>query len=103
MEKLKKILINSSQQCGRSRLMEIEIIKNLDEIIQKYDNIVLIDFYEKKLNCSDNIKKALIGPEGGFSQKEKEILYSFKVLGFDTSMILRSESAAVVISSKVLL
>ncbi len=98
LEKLQKILINSCQQCGRSRLMELEVIKNIDEVMQKYDNIVLIDFCQEKLTLHniDTIQRVLIGPEGGLEQEERKRFT--KVLGLDTSMILRSESAAVSVS-----
>lgn len=99
LEKLQRILINSSQQCGRSRLMELEIINSLDEVLQKYDNIILIDFCEGKLSCSDNIQRALVGPEGGFTKNEREKFE--QVRGMD-GFILRSETAVVVVSAKVL-
>jgi 16S rRNA (uracil1498-N3)-methyltransferase len=101
IDKLKKILINSNQQCGRSTLMELEILKGIDEAVLKYDNIVLIDFCDKKLSCSDNIKRALIGPEGGLTKKERELFD--RVAGFNTPFVLRSESAAVAIAAKELL
>lgn len=99
VEKLQKILINSSQQCGRSKLMEIEIAKDLDEVLKKYNDVVLIDFCEKKLKCSDTIQRALIGPEGGVTQEEREKFE--KIRGLD-GFILRSETAAVGVSAKVL-
>ena len=99
LDKLQKILINSSQQCGRSRLMELEIINSLDEVLQKYDNIVLINFCKEKLECLDNIERALVGPEGGLTQKEREKFE--KIRGLD-GFILRSETAAVAVSAKVL-
>jgi len=99
LEKLKKILINSSQQCGRSRLMELEIINSLDEVLQKYDNIVLIDFCKEKLERLDNIERALVGPEGGLTQKEREKFETIR--GLD-GFVLRSETAAVAVSAKVL-
>ena len=100
MEKLRKILINSSQQCGRSELMELEILSSLEEALQRYKDIVLIDFYEKKLTCNDNIQRALIGPEGGISDEERKLFTQLR--GLDSEMILRSESAAIVVASKVL-
>ena len=99
LEKLRKILINSSQQCGRSRLMELEIISSLNEVLQKYDNIVLIDFCEKKLECSDNIERVLVGPEGGLTQKERKKFENIR--GLD-GFILRSETAVVAVSGKVM-
>ncbi len=99
-EKLQKILINSCQQCGRSRLMELDIAQNLREVIDQ--ETVVIDFSDKKLGCTDNIKKALVGPEGGFSEEERKLFKGLRVLGFDTELVLRSESAVVAVASKVL-
>ena len=100
-DKLQKILINSCQQCGRSRLMELEVLESLEEAMARYEDIVLIDFSEEKLSCADAIARALIGPEGGVTPDERKL---FKIIkGLDTSMVLRSESAAVAVASKILL
>ena len=101
MEKLKKILINSCQQCGRSALMELEIVESLDEVLDS--DVVVLDFSKKRLECTDNVQKALVGPEGGFSEDERKMFESLKVVGFDTELVLKSESAAVAIASKVLI
>lgn len=103
LDKLKKILINSSQQCGRSSLMELEVKNSLEEILKENSNLTILDFSKNKVNLSDNIEKVLIGPEGGFSERERELFKNFRVVGFDSELILRSESAAVAIASKVLL
>ena len=100
LDKLQKILINSCQQCGRSRLMKLEVLASLEEAMARYEDIVLIDFSEEKLSCADNIARALIGPEGGMTPEERERFAMIK--GLDTPMILRSETAAVAVASKVL-
>ena len=100
LDKLHKILINSCQQCGRSSLMELEVLENIDEVLTRYEDIVLIDFSKDTLSCADNIQRALIGPEGGMTPQEREKFA--KIKGLDTPMILRSESAAVAGASKVL-
>ena len=100
-EKLQKILINSSQQCGRSDLMELELMESLEGVVQRYGDVVLIDFCEEKLKSADNISRALIGPEGGVSEDERKRFE--KILGLDTPLVLRSETAAVGVSAKVLL
>ena len=101
MQKLQKILINSSQQCGRSELMELEIIASIPEAMRHYKDMVLIDFDEKNLTCDDNIQRVLIGPEGGISKEERKLFTHIK--GLNTNMILRSESATIVVASKVLM
>ena len=102
-EKLQKILINSCQQCGRSSLMEISFAKNLSKIIKETNNIVVLDFSEKRVKNTDNIENIVVGPEGGFSEKERELFRDLKVLGLDTETVLRSETAALAVSMKVLL
>ncbi len=100
LDKFQKIVINSSQQCGRSRLLELEIVQDLKEALEKYTDIVLIDFSEDLLSCSDRIQRVLIGPEGGMTPKERERFTQVK--GLDTPMILRSETAAVSVSAKAM-
>lgn len=100
LDKFQKIVINSSQQCGRSRLLELEILQDLKEALEKYTDIVLIDFSEDLLSCSDRIQRVLIGPEGGMTPKERERFTQVK--GLDTPMILRSGTAAVSVSAKAM-
>ncbi|WP_281951528.1 16S rRNA (uracil(1498)-N(3))-methyltransferase [Nitrosophilus kaiyonis] len=102
LDKLHKINISSSQQCGRSSLIEFEILKNIEEFIAKYKDFVLINFSQKKLE-NKKPQRVLIGCEGGFSDKELEILKNFETLGFDTQMVLKSETAAIAMSSKILI
>jgi len=101
LDRIEKILINSCQQCGRSNLIEIEIINSSEEFFEKYKNFSVLDFNGKKIDLKNNITfPILIGPEGGFSNKEKEKFSEvYKLDGF----ILRSETAACSISSKILL
>jgi 16S rRNA (uracil1498-N3)-methyltransferase len=99
LKRIEKILINSSQQCGRSNIIEIEILNNLDEFLNKYDSIAL-DFDGEKIECKEINKSIIIGPEGGFSENEKnKFNKKIKLDGF----ILRSETAACAVSSKILL
>lgn len=100
LEKFKKILINSSQQCGRSNIMEIEVLLSLKDVLHAYPNIGVFDFGGEKLeNFSLPI---MIGAEGGFSPKEKEMLRSFKKFSTQENLILRSESACIYVASKLL-
>jgi len=100
-DRLKKILINSNQQCGRSDLMEIEIINSSKEFFEKYPVFTALDFEAEEIKYEKEYKNPfLVGPEGGFSEKEKKYFKEkIKLKGF----ILRSESAACAISSKILL
>jgi 16S rRNA (uracil1498-N3)-methyltransferase len=99
-DRIKKILINSSQQCGRSNLMEIEILNSSKEFFGKYKNFSVLNFNGKEIASNDLTLPVLIGPEGGFSaNEEKKFNEIYKLKGF----ILRSESATCAISAKILL
>jgi 16S rRNA (uracil1498-N3)-methyltransferase len=100
-ERLKNILINSNQQCGRYDFMEFEVLDSLDNLLKSRDNIAYLDFGgDSDIN---DIKSILVGSEGGYTDRERELLKNHKKIGFKGNYILRSESASVAIASKVLL
>ncbi|WP_027327804.1 16S rRNA (uracil(1498)-N(3))-methyltransferase [Helicobacter pametensis] len=98
LDKIEKILINSSQQCGRSDKVQLEILENLDSVLMLYPQIALFDFGGRKLTSHPKLP-ILIGPEGGFSPKEKERLRHLPTYSTQESMILRSESACIYVAS----
>ncbi len=101
-KRLEKILINSSQQCGRSRLMQLETSESLEDFVATYPESVLIDFSDEALRCDrDDIDIAVVGCEGGFTEEERAMFE--RIVGFDTPLILKSESATCAIASKLLL
>jgi len=100
-EKCKKILINSCQQCGRTNLMEIEILDNLEDVLKKYHDFAVLDFGGE--TSWQEISSCLIGCEGGFSEYERGKLQNHYKIGFQTSLILKSETATVTIASKLLI
>lgn len=101
LKRVRRILINSSQQCGRSRLMEIETKDSVGEFLSEYPKSKVVDFGGSSSFNADGIKSVLVGAEGGFSQKERGLFKN--VLSFKTPLILTSESACVGICSKILL
>lgn len=101
-ERIKRILINSSQQCGRSLLMHIEVFSTLQSYIDAYPQSYILDFSEIKLKETEKISSILIGPEGGFSQKERMLLQNQSIVGLTCNTILRSETAVVAATSKIL-
>jgi len=104
IEKLEKILISSSSQCGRSSIIKLEICKNLDTFIKENSNIYFLDFSANKIdNKVKDIKTLVIGSEGGFSQRERELFNKYFIVGFDTSLILKSQTAIISASSKIVL
>ena len=97
IEKLRKILLNSSMQCGRLDMMKLEIMENLNEVLESYKNCVALDFSENKINIK-NHNSFIIGAEGGFSKNEREILKD-RLFGINHSLIMRSKTASIFIAS----
>jgi 16S rRNA (uracil1498-N3)-methyltransferase len=102
LEKLNKILINSSSQCGRSNIIKLEIIDSLNNFLQSNNNVIMINFSENKFEILDNCIY-LVGCEGGFSKEEIKLFSNKKTMGLDSNLILKSETAITAISSKALL
>ncbi|MBA1437719.1 MAG: 16S rRNA (uracil(1498)-N(3))-methyltransferase [Epsilonproteobacteria bacterium] len=98
-----RILEASNQQCGRTDFMDIVTCNTLEAFITQNPDTKVFDFCEKTLKNYDEITTVLIGCEGGFSPKEKELLSSLDVFRLNTPMVLRSESAALAVAAKVLL
>ncbi|AFI04243.1 16S rRNA (uracil(1498)-N(3))-methyltransferase [Helicobacter cetorum] len=100
MERFEKILINSCEQCGRSDLMELEVLKNLKEVLMAYPKASILDFNGEKLQTSLNAENGIIiGPEGGFSEQERERFKTHRIYSAPMPMVLKSESACVFVAS----
>lgn len=100
--RFQKIVINSSQQSGRTWLMEFEVLDSLNDVIEKYDNFSVLDFGGSSI-ASNECSTVLVGSEGGFSDGERKSLIGKKKISFKTDLILKSETAAIVIASKHLI
>ncbi|MGB0989412.1 MAG: 16S rRNA (uracil(1498)-N(3))-methyltransferase [Halarcobacter sp.] len=104
LEKLEKILLNSSSQCGRSSIIKLEICKSLDEFLSVNKNVYLLDFSKQNIETKkDEIETLLLGCEGGFSETERETFDTDKIVGFNSNLILRSETAAISAVSKIII
>ncbi|AFL67507.1 16S rRNA (uracil(1498)-N(3))-methyltransferase [Sulfurospirillum barnesii] len=101
-ERMKRILINSSQQCGRSHLMEIELFSSLQSYLIQYPHSYVLDFSQNVLEKTEAISSMIVGPEGGFSEKERALLKNQPIVGLTCKTILRSETAVVAVASKIL-
>ena len=104
-ERLKNIIIEASEQSNRINLPSVEKVQNLENFLSKYKNKIELIFADlnsknKKIDIK-KIKKIpiciIIGPEGDFSENERE-----EILAFDgvrqiniNENILRSETAAI--------
>ncbi|QCD53320.1 16S rRNA (uracil(1498)-N(3))-methyltransferase [Campylobacter sp. RM16192] len=99
-DRLERILISSCEQCGRNSIMQIEIYKNLDDVIKAYKDVALIDFGGVNFENYAQNEVLIIGPEGGFSQTEREKVS--KKYSLNSKNILRSQTAILIVASKVL-
>lgn len=102
--RFEKILLNSSQQCGRSTMMILSETETLTLFLQENPDSWMLNFSDKLLdNRANHIETLLIGAEGGFSKEERSLIASEKIVGLDTPLILKSESAVCAAASKLLL
>ncbi|RUM44637.1 MAG: 16S rRNA (uracil(1498)-N(3))-methyltransferase [Hydrogenimonas sp.] len=100
-ERLRRILINSSQQCGRSVMMELESFPSIEAYFEHYPESAILDFGGTPLTHEATIRSILIGCEGGFSDTERTLFATHPIYGLATPLILRSETAAVSLASLV--
>ena len=102
-ERLRRILVNSSQQCGRSRLMELGEAESLEAFISRHPESLLLDFSGNPLECGGPVSTLVVGCEGGMTEEERALFAPERIVGFDTPLILRSESAACAAAARILL
>ncbi len=102
-KRLEKILLNSSQQSGRSQMMKLEMVENLVQFLEKYPQSKMLNFSEDKFISNSTFSTIVIGCEGGFDEEEVALFEKENILGFDTPLVLKSESAVCAVASKVLL
>ena len=103
-EKLEKILINSSSQCGRSSIIKLEIYKNIDTFIADNPDTCFLDFSQTSIDSKVlDIKTLMIGTEGGFSKRERELFNKNFIVGFSSNLILKSQTAIISATSKIIL
>jgi len=102
-DRLRKILLNSSQQCGRSTMMMLEEAETLALFLEENPTSWMLNFSENLLdNNIGQIETLLVGAEGGFSDDECALIDAEKIVGLDTTLILKSESAVCAVVGKLL-
>ena len=101
-KRIRKIIIEASEQSNRLNLPELDKLKNLDEFIKENAQTTVIFGDLNSNNKKINIKGSdpiciLIGPEGDFSGKEREKISKLKkIIPLNINQnILRSETAAI--------
>ena len=106
-ERLKKIIVEASEQSNRISVPKIESLQPLNFFLDTFPNNASLIFCD--INCDkSNLKKIftkknqgpvciLVGPEGDFSEKERQLIIEKKET-FSLSLannILRAETAAI--------
>lgn len=107
LDRAKKILIEASEQCGRSDIPDIREPISLNAAILEYSE--KMDLYVAELGHHDKeIEKAesmgiFIGPEGGWDQPELELFDQAKIARINLSRFtLRAETACIIGSQKLI-
>ncbi len=102
-KRLEKILLNSSQQSGRSELMQLEMADDLETFLDKYPHSKMLNFSENNFISNEGVDTIVIGCEGGFHEEEVALFDKNNIVGFHTPLVLKSESAVCAVASKILL
>ena len=98
-----KILLNSSQQSGRSEMMQLERAESLKVFIADNPQSYLLNFSEHTLTSQVTVDTIVVGCEGGLTEDEVALFIPERVIGFDTPSVLKSESAVCAVAAKILL
>lgn len=110
MDRLEAIALSAMKQSLRAWLPEISVLTSLEELLERYEDAVFLAAHEKVDQSEANFDlktiskdKALllVGPEGGFSANEIEIIQAKegKLVSLGSHR-LRAETAAVVFLSR---
>ncbi len=102
-KRLEKILLNSSQQSGRSSLMQLAMAKDLNSFLEEHQDAVMLNFSDNRLSEHSDIGTFVIGCEGGFTASEVALFKKEHIVGLDSPLILKSESAVCAVVAKLLL
>lgn len=102
-KRLEKILLNSSQQSGRSKMMTLHMEKDLSAFVEDNPHAKMLNFSPNTLNHSTNIETIVVGCEGGFDEAEVKLFEAENIVGFDSPLVLKSESAVCAVASNILL
>ena len=106
IERAKKIIIEASEQSNRISVPEILPVQNLENFMKnlakKNVNLIFCDINCETNNLKNILSKQnptciLIGPEGDFSEKERQLIVDYQnTISFSLAKnILRAETAAI--------
>jgi 16S rRNA (uracil1498-N3)-methyltransferase len=111
VDKFNKVAIAAMKQCDNAFLPQIHEVQSLSELLEKIEEYVPVAALEigkhetlNKIVANSDEKSIciIIGPEGGFDEKEIEYLQNMNVPTFTLgNHILRAETAAIASVSQI--
>ena len=112
IDRLNKIIKEASEQSQRNKLMKISEVINFNDLLKSIESYDLVLFahtlYKDQVNLFNELKNnkaknvlVIVGPEGGFDDKEVDKLVKFNNLKPISlgKRILRTETAPLYIMS----
>lgn len=108
LERAHKIVTEASEQSGRSNIPQVREPMHLDKAIEQYKDHLVFIVCEQGESAELHLEMGskyglLIGPEGGWSDAEKQQFKDLEMMHLGLSQqTLRAETAAIVAASKIL-
>lgn len=106
-ERAKKIVTEASEQCGRSDVPAIREAIGLEAAINEYKDKILLYYAEQheeeQTQEQEGSLGVFVGPEGGWTEPEKELLEKHCIKINIAQFTLRAETACIVAASKLLM
>ncbi len=113
LDKLSRVSIEACKQCERSRILSVLNVGNFEKMLNelKNYNVVIFAYEKSSKSLKETLEKVkakniavVVGPEGGFSEKEKELLCSLsnvKEVSISKN-ILRAETASIMLAGIIM-
>jgi 16S rRNA (uracil1498-N3)-methyltransferase len=84
-------------------MMQLEMVEDLNVFVAQNPEAKMLNFSENNFVNNTTFDTIVIGCEGGFHEEEVALFTPKTIVGFNTPLVLKSESAACAVASKVLL
>lgn len=101
-ERFARIMESSIMQCGRTSLIELGESPSLGAFLKAHSEAVILDFGGEAMAADETPETVVIGCEGGFDESERKMFEGHRVRVFSSPIVLRSETAAVAVASRLL-
>lgn len=98
LARLNEIAKQSCKQCGRSMPLRVSVVTDIWR--EDLTDAVFLDEKSTGVNYPEKVRAVIVGPEGGFSAREREKLAQVATPVSLGPRILRAETAAIVGASK---